>query len=1207
MKRAFAIVIATLMIASMVLAPLGGVVTTASAQENNSATFESNISVDATPASDGDMVSYEIADDQSVSDPRLELTGNSNTEPQSSQYSAGDGDSISLSVDGSENTDVNFTFSALDGVALQQWDYSIGSDISDTAIDSTSNTVYVAAGSKITALDVQSGGLEWQKTLSVSTVLDVEFDESTDTLYVTSGRQDGATLYALDTASSGAVENTASNFPTGNVDSVAVDSSTVYLGGTNGAVFAADGSSSNFGAIHWSTDVSSYPIYSVTTGANATAVYAQDANGSVVALDKSPTDGGSVSWTKGQAAPTTVTVTSGDQAQTLDVSDYSSLEASLRGANGRSGKNGDNGGSDWERGDSGGSGAVGSVAVDVASLSTVLLTPANGKAGYNDGEAGNGGQRSGSYPDQIGGGAGGDGGGSTAISANSNVLAAAGGGGGGGGGNVNSYDGGDGGNGGGPGGGNGGNGGTSADNDAKPGGDGSIYTTSESMKVSDSTPTSDKIVITSLVPKTQGPVSSCIGNMAYDDDSSQLYSLTSPCGGSSTIERIDTTSGSIAINKTVSGGVDTISSSPASGNAVVGLSNGNAKEVSATEDVWSYESSGVTPASSVSVADDGKWVMLASGQSITGVKANAEADTPSLSLDGHTVTVNQKLGAGETATEQISVGPGDYTGDVSLQDGRVNINAQWTETTETIDPKVTISSDAGSQTIAYPGVLSDSSTVDLSNQVDDSLIGGNVDLTVTASEWVQGPTGQVEMRYGHAAAISESVNYSSESWSERYTLSKTFERDSSDTTLQIPWASDHVGYIRDYNVSINGAAVSRSASTDGEKLVVDVGDVNQGDTVTITATGSKVQAYNGEVRVLEPTLYGEELSTTVEITEVNSDGEFGLRVDGTQSGDRVHYATDKSWSGRPVYTSHTEDGVQVLHTENVTAGSTMTVGTVPLSIRPETGAIEATVEDTEKLIFTLRQGDTAGTGRVNLEFFDTVRGDRYVLWSQEDEMELDADRAQASASFTTDGGTETYSIFQRDGAASTAGPSIAGPVETRDGPPLLLFLGAVGAIIGGTVLARRRFDIKRRTLAIAAIPAIAVATQALTPLSPLTAPLEMSSQLIEMALQGIFQSNVLLVVAVGALLIGLWQLDERTSGSVPWYIRAIIVGLSLVWALETLSPGVILGGLRAGFDSMGPLIVIVLVGGGAYLIREWIQARRAPDTVVQFSAGNEEN
>ena len=40
---------------------------------------------------------------------------------------------------------------------------------------------------------------------------------------------------------------------------------------------------------------------------------------------------------------------------------------------------------------------------------------------------------------------------------------------------------------------------------------------------------------------------------------------------------------------------------------------------------------------------------------------------------------------------------------------------------------------------------------------------------------------------------------------------------------------------------------------------------------------------------------------------------------------------------------------------------------------------------------------------------------------------------------------------------------------------------------------------------------------------------------------------------------------------------------------------------------MGPLIVIVLVGGGAYLIREWIQARRAPDTVVQFSAGNEEN
>ena len=141
----------------------------------------------------------------------------------------------------------------------------------------------------------------------------------------------------------------------------------------------------------------------------------------------------------------------------------------------------------------------------------------------------------------------------------------------------------------------------------------------------------------------------------------------------------------------------------------------------------------------------------------------------------------------------------------------------------------------------------------------------------------------------------------------------------------------------------------------------------------------------------------------------------------------------------------------------------------------------------------------------------------------------------------------------------------------------------------------RRFNIGGWLLPVTATSLTAVAIQVLSPGSPLLRVAQLASE-----------SNAVTIGAVAALLIGMWQLDERTQGSVPWYVRGIIGLLSVVWALETISPGVILGGLRSGVESMGPLIVIVIVGGGAYLIREWIQARRAPDTVINAQLGREE-
>ncbi|ELZ56758.1 hypothetical protein C467_07792 [Halorubrum hochstenium ATCC 700873] len=622
----------------------------------------------------------------------------------------------------------------------------------------------------------------------------------------------------------------------------------------------------------------------------------------------------------------------------------------------------------------------------------------------------------------------------------------------------------------------------------------------------------------------------------------------------------------------------------------------NTAEVSVTDD--SGTSTYTTPADGqetknidISRSTDSVEVSGATSESldydISWTETSVTTD-PSIEIAGTTVSHSGKLSGGETVTESVTLSTGSNGADVSVT-GPVGVSVSWTEVSRTRDPVVEVN---GYET-EYNGVLSEGETTSLATN-EAWLQEGTNNVTVRTNTPSNGPESLVDMTYSHdASGVTKSVDAEATSWTESFNVSHTFPSAVADADATLTF-DEQVAEIHDVEYRTNGGSwqTPPDYELNGTDLHVGLGDVEADTEIDVRATGHKVRAYDGAVKVTEPTVEGDDLSTEVEITDINPDGMFGLRVDETVLGDRLHYASEESWTGESAYASITSTGTQILRAPDANEGSTMRVSTAPVSVSPSSGAIEAEVEDGSEPTFSLRKGNTTGSDRIEVTYYNTVTGDRYVLWSETREVEVDADRAQSPVSFVTDGSSETYSILQRD---SSVGPNPPpGPTETEDVFPLLLAFGGIGGVLVGSTLVSRRFNIGGWLLPVTATSLTAVAIQVLAPGSPLLRVAQLASE-----------SNAVTIAAVAALLIGMWQLDERTQGSVPWYVRGIIGVLSVVWALETISPGVILGGLRSGVESMGPVIVIVIVGGGAYLVREWIQARRAPDTVVEFQAGNQ--
>lgn len=574
----------------------------------------------------------------------------------------------------------------------------------------------------------------------------------------------------------------------------------------------------------------------------------------------------------------------------------------------------------------------------------------------------------------------------------------------------------------------------------------------------------------------------------------------------------------------------------------------------------------------------------------TGGSASYSVDTGSVDgyFSGYSFS-SPALSPGETWVKEFgTLTPGDKSLSVSTSSGGgVITNISGIEISKTTDPVVEVNG----HTTNYDGTLADGETTSLATN-EAWLENGTNTVTVSTNSPASGPESLVGFDYAHdASGATKSVDVEATSWTEQFNVSNTYPSAVENARATLTFDED-VAEIRSAEYRVDGGEWQSADSTDlnGTDLEVQLGNVDADTTVTVRATGHKVRSYDGDVSILEPTVEGDELATEVEISELRPDTLFGLRVDGTSLGDRVHYASDESWTGAGAYAEISSSGTQILRAPDANNGSTMTVSSAPLSVSSSNGGIEVDVQDADEPRFSLRKGNTTGADRVEVTFYDTLDGERYVLWSETEEREVDAQRANSPVTFVTNGDSETYTIRQMDAGSNPDGP--AGPTGVQDTIPLVVAFGGVGVVLVGTTLVGRRFDVGGELLPVTATTLAVIAVHVLSPgRSPVVRLLELGAT-----------TEIGAIVAAPLLLLALWQLDRRTAGNIPTPVYILLGILSGVYALETLSPGVVLGGLREGISTMGPLLVAAGVIGIAWFLRSWIRAQReeatTPDTQI---------
>jgi hypothetical protein len=561
----------------------------------------------------------------------------------------------------------------------------------------------------------------------------------------------------------------------------------------------------------------------------------------------------------------------------------------------------------------------------------------------------------------------------------------------------------------------------------------------------------------------------------------------------------------------------------------------------------------------------------------------------------------KNLTDGETVSVSISseLAPGDPV--TFESEGVANVNLSGTEATTTSDPTVELNSES----VSHDGTLGDGETSSFSISSSALQEGTNrVNVSVgDGSLSSDAPPAAVGLELSHEATDEQTVDYGAEIWSERYNVSRTYGDATEEPTLTIPFEGEVVD-INSVDVRRNGGpwGPPKEWVLDNTTLTVGFDPIDAGDTLEVRATGRKVITRNGDIQVLEPTVEGDSLNSKIEITD-RSEG-FAIDVSGS---DRIHHTAEESWLGSS-YVVVESGGDQELRLPEASVGSQTRVRTAPLNVVPESGASEVVIEEAEEPRFRIREGNTTGTATVDVTYYDTLSGERYVLWSESQEREIDADRAESPVEFRTDGSADTYTIRQQAAPGSTGGGA---PIETRDvGAPLVLVVPAVGISVAGLFWAGRRFGGARgiRGNALLLVGSTVVAIAAVELVAPGTISSIVST--IVFALGDSVAGGLGAAVAAVAVFVGLWQLQQRTRADIPWWVLGPAMGIAAIAALEAIRPGSVLGALEVVLSEYGGLVVLgglALVGYVIYQRRQTQQAEAStPDTSVTLDLGNSE-
>ncbi|UWG47046.1 Acetolactate synthase large subunit thiamine pyrophosphate-requiring enzyme [Halanaeroarchaeum sp. HSR-CO] len=585
------------------------------------------------------------------------------------------------------------------------------------------------------------------------------------------------------------------------------------------------------------------------------------------------------------------------------------------------------------------------------------------------------------------------------------------------------------------------------------------------------------------------------------------------------------------------------------------------------------------------------------------------------------------LSVGETWNTTVSgVSTGDHSIDASSSNGgSVDVNIEGTEKTQTQDPGVELNG----QTVSHSGTLADGETTTLTLNQSALQEGTNTVNVSMPSLSADAPAMQVGVDYSHDAMDDQNVSYEAEKFSERYEVSKTYASDRGDPTLTLPFADEAVS-IRQAEYRINGGdwqttdnwVVSNTTGT------IHLPDAAAGDTYEVRANASKVAVDNGAIRVLEATATADSLDSKIEITEHRPD--FSLDVSGIDD-ERMVYAADQSWGEPDSHVLIDANGNQKLRLPEAGPGSTTHIRDLPMWATTEND-VEISIEDGSVPRFEVRPGSTEGDA-VEIEYRDTVSGQAYALQKPDASDPTAVDTAESPVYFSTIDSLATYEIVETtlDGGATQP----IGPIESDSGSPspILLLVGIVGALGGLLLIARglggssrtgrsssRSLSFRGYSLSLPSLPSLPTSSRTeqtsrlvviggMVIIGIVALELATPDSLYQTALTAAAMSasalQELLTIAMGVgALLGIWLLDQRTAESIPRWLMGVAAVVTVVYMLETIQPGVLLGPASEGFETISPLFWLVLLGGGSYFVYGYIQAKRAPDTTVTLDLGD---
>ncbi|RYJ08289.1 hypothetical protein ELS19_17185 [Halogeometricum borinquense] len=589
-----------------------------------------------------------------------------------------------------------------------------------------------------------------------------------------------------------------------------------------------------------------------------------------------------------------------------------------------------------------------------------------------------------------------------------------------------------------------------------------------------------------------------------------------------------------------------------------------------TVDIGNLSTGSNTVAFSTANATSTKWSLTATERDYT--------EDPGIDLDGDgfmDLRHNGILSPGESSTVTASLSLGAYSAEIDTAgESATAVNVNYTEVSETENAAVIING----HEVPASGTLSEGESTSLDVSADLLQNGENtVTIEVAPNLSADAPTALVDMAYSHTAQTSQTSELNSTAWRETRTVTKTFAGNRSDASIALPFHESVVS-VKTAKLSRNGDNLTAIDPSDYEfvngNIVVNLGSVSKGDTISVQGVGRRVKVHNGDIEIVEPTLPGNALDTKVRIQKTGS----GFAIE-TNSG-QVLRAYEESWDNPNDYSLVTASGTQRLSLPNAGNDSTARVEYTPLEVIPERGDAKVSIEDLASRQFHVEGGRVSGD-TVKLRWLSVVEDKQYALWSVTHQDTKAVSKANAGGvTFTEDDSPETFEVVKSADAGDSDG--IGGPFGLGQSVQSGMVLVLVAGSVIGTYWAQRRWgNGLNGTRDWLVLGMVATATTALG--IEIVAP---------GTLAGLLTTGpVPFVIAAVAGLIVIYYGTAYLPGSrkLRFGYVAVSVGVIGVIGLEVLSPGSVtdtLGPtLASGLDPairLGGLVAVGLAGYGGW-------------------------